>query len=391
MNKKLIAVAIAAALAPAVAMADSGNVQIYGSVHMSIDSLKGNSSLAGTDNESEMNISSNSSYIGFKGSEDLGNGLKAIWQMENQVAMGDTGGTTNSWTSRNSYAGLSGNFGTAILGIHDTPVKLLGRKVDLFGDQIGDSRNLISAADGVNAMWDLRPSNVIAYISPTVGGFHGAIAYVSNLTASSVNQATGALTTSGAGATQEESVTAWSALGMYESGPVMVGLGYEKHNLSNLNGSVLSLTSPTATVLVDGMEDEKIWRLVGGYNFGDFKAVGLYQKASDIFGANGLNRKTWGLGGAYKMGATTIKAQYYKADDASGCGVVDCSATGASMFAIGADYALSKRTTAYAAYAKTSNDDEANFSAFGGGHGDNPGTVLGKNPSGFSLGMKHAF
>ena len=69
------------------------------------------------------------------------------------------------------------------------------------------------------------------------------------------------------------------------------------------------------------------------------------------------------------------------------------SETGASMFAIGADYALSKRTTTYVAYARTNNDDNTKmFTAFGGGHGDNPATAaLGDNSSGFSLGMKHAF
>jgi predicted porin len=247
-------------------------------------------------------------------------------------------------------------------------------------------------------MWDLRPSNVIAYISPTVGGFHGAIAYVTNLNVPSVNATTGALTTNGSGATMEHSVSALSALGMYESGPVMVGLGYEKHNLSNLNGATIATTSPTGTLAVADMQDEKIWRLVGGYNFGDFKAVGLYQKASDVSGENGIGRKTWGLGGAYKMGATTIKAQYYKTNDATGCAVSsDCDNSGANMIAVGADYSLSKRTTAYVAYARTNNDagatagTGASFSAFGGGHGDNPGTVAGKDPSGFSLGMKHAF
>jgi len=373
MNKKLLVVAIAAALAPAAAMADSGNVQIYGSVHMSVDSLNGGNNGATTpDLYRKTNVSSNSSYIGFKGNEDLGNGLKAIWQMENQVSMGDTGGTANAWTNRNSFAGLTGGFGTAILGIHDTPVKILGRKADLFGDQIGDSRNLISAG---GATFDLRPQNVAAYISPTVGGMHGAIAYVTNV---------------GAGAAGVSPVTALSALGMYESGPVMVGLGYESHNMSN---------SGTAT---NGVADDKIWRLVGGYSFGDFKLVGLYQRAkfddatiATVDSATN-QRKTWGLGGAYKMGATTIKAQYYKANDLTGCATgVDCGATGASMIAVGADYSLSKRTVAYAAYAKTNNDSNATggaaFSAFGGGHGDNPGTVAGKDPSGFSLGMKHSF
>jgi len=401
MNKKLLVVAIAAALAPVAAMADSGNVQIYGSVHMSVDSLNGNSAQVATDNNRETNISSNSSFIGFKGSEDLGNGLKAIWQMETQVGMGNTAVSANtdngnnSLTSRNSFLGLTGGFGTAILGKHDTPVKILGRKADLFGDQIGDSRNLIAAG---GAGWDLRPSNVVAYISPTFSGFHGAVAYVSNVTGDAVAGQPD-------GAAMWNSVTAVSALGIYESGPVMVGLGYEKHNLDNLNGTVTPasaalnsaggiVVTPASTLA--GVNNEKIWRMVGGYTFGDFKVVGLFQKASDLGGGTN-DRKTWGLGGAYKMGATTIKAQYYKASDLTDCGTTDCGATGANMIAVGADYSLSKRTVAYVAYARTNNDagavagTGATFSAFGGGHGDNPGTVAGKDPSGFSLGMKHSF
>jgi predicted porin len=377
MNKKLLAVAIAAALAPAAAMADSGNVTIYGSVHMSVDSLNGgnNGAVPDADLYRKTNVSSNSSYIGFKGSEDLGNGLKAVWQMESLVGMGDTGAGTNvnSLTSRNSFLGLNGGFGTAILGRHDTPVKLLGRKADLFGDQIGESRNLISAG---GATFDLRPDNVVAYISPTIAGFHGALAYVTNV---------------GAGAAGPSPITAVSALGVYESGPVMVGLGYETHNMSNIGTAANSVS------------DDKIIRLVGGYSFGDVKLVGLYQKvkvddANVVLDAGTNERKTWGLGAAYKMGATTIKGQYYKANDLTGCATgVDCGATGAKMIVVGADYSLSKRTTAYVAYAKTNNDSGAtagtgaSYSAFGGGHGDNPGTVAGKDPSGFSLGMKHSF
>ena len=347
MNKKLLALAIAAALAPAAAMADSGNVAIYGSVHMSVDSLSDGSNR-------EMNISSNSSYIGFKGNEDLGNGLKAIWQMEGLVGMGETGASNGSsganyLTSRNSYIGLSGGFGTTLLGKHDTPLKIVGRKADLFGDQIGDSRNLI-ATGGIG---DLRPDNVIAYISPTVSGFHGAIAYVTN------NDVT---------ATEANSTKAVSALGMYESGPVMVALAYEKHNVNATSA------------------DPKEWRLVGGYNFGDVKLVALYQRSDDLNAVDGADRKVWGLGAAYKMGATTIKGQYYKAGELNGG-----STTDANMFALGVDYSLSKRTTAYAAYAKTSNDDTASFSAFGGGHGDQPAVVVGQNPSAISLGLKHSF
>ncbi len=348
MNKKLLALAVAAVLAPAAAMADSGNVTIYGSVHMSVDSLNDGSNR-------ELNVSSNSSYIGFKGTEDLGNGLKAVWQMESLVGMGETGAAgaannANSLTSRNSFLGLAGGFGTALLGKHDTPMKIIGRKVDLFGDQIGDSRNLI-ANGGVG---DLRPDNVVAYITPTVSGIHGAIAYVTNVDAAQA---------------EANSTKAWSGLAMYESGPVMAAISYEKHN-------------------VDGTSaDPKQWRLVGGYNFGDVKLVASYQKADNLSTVDSNDRKVWGLGAAYKMGATTIKGQYYKAGELNGAANTD-----ASMFALGADYSLSKRTTAYAAYAKTSNDSAASFGAFGGGHGDAPATAAaGKDPSGFSLGLKHSF
>ncbi|MFA5241489.1 MAG: porin [Sulfuricella sp.] len=360
MNKKLLALAIAAALAPAAAMADSGNVTIYGSLHMSVDSLDDG-------NNRETNVSSNSSYLGFKGNEDLGNGLKAIWQLETQFGMGDTSNTSsatgtvtgtttltpisNSWANRNSFLGLSGNFGTAIVGRHDTPLKIVGRKADLFGDQIGDSRNLIT----VGGIGDLRPDNVIAYISPTMGGFHGAIAYVTN---------------NDSNFTEEGSTKATSALGMYENGPVMVGLGYERHNVAGTDA------------------DPKQWRLVGGYSFGDAKMTALYQKADNLGAVDGADRTTWGLGAAYKIGATTIKGQYYKAGD-----VNDASETGANMIVVGADYALSKRTTTYVAYARTNNDDNTKaFSAFGGGHGDQPATFAnGDNSAGLSLGLKHAF
>jgi predicted porin len=353
MNKKLIALAIAAAIAPAAAMADSGNVSISGNLHMSVDSLNGKNA-AGDNLDRNTNISSNSSNIVFSGDEDLGNGLKAVWKLSTYVGMGATGNGDNSWTNGNSYIGLNGGFGTALVGKHDTPMKLTSRKYDLFGDQIGDNRNMTSQADG-GAGWDLRPDNVIAYISPTMSGVHGAIAYVSN---------------TAAGAATDKTVDAWSGLVMYDQGPVSVTAAYERHNLGNAN---------------DAANDESAWRLGAGYTAGDIKVVGLYQKTKDVGGSSD-GRKTWGLGGAYKMAANTIKLQYYRAADLD-----NHDDSGANMWALGADHAMSKRTTAYVAYARTSNDANASYSAFGGGHGDNPGTVAGKNPSGFSLGMKHSF
>ena len=71
--------------------------------------------------------------------------------------------------------GLSGSFGTVLAGIHDTPFKILGRKVDLFDDQIGDARNLISAPNG-GTSFDLRSDNLLAWTSKDLGGIKVMVA-----------------------------------------------------------------------------------------------------------------------------------------------------------------------------------------------------------------------
>lgn len=362
MNKKLIALAVAGACTlPMVAMADSGNVKISGYLNVSVDSLDGcKTSASCTERDRNLNVSSNSSNIVFSGDESLGNGLKAIWQLQTFIGMGNTGNSgspeQNAWTNGNSIVGLEGNFGKIYAGKYDTPMKTVGTKVDLFRNQLGDNRNLTN-----DAGFDLRESNIVAYSTPTVNGLRGEVMYISNMGASS-NTNTMAY---------ENTADAWSAAAMYENGPLMLAAAYEKHNLNDMG---------------TGLQDEKAWRVVGGYSFGDAKIVALYQDQKDRDGANNSDRKVWGLGGAYKVGVHTFKLQYYKADE-----VDNTSDTGADMWALGLEHALSKRTSLYAVYARVNNDSGASMTPFGGGHGDNPGTPTGQDPSGFSLGMIHTF
>jgi predicted porin len=164
----------------------------------------------------------------------------------------------------------------------------------------------------------------------------------------------------------------------------MLGVGYQVHNLSELD---------------PGLGDENMWRVVAGYTLGDFRIVGLYQKEDDLnrltadgaggysaILSNSLDRTVWGLGGAYKMGNMTFKAQYYNSDE-----VGNLANTDADMWAVGMDYSLSKRTTVQFAYASADNESAASRTPFGGGHGDNPSTVAGGNPTGFGVNLKHAF
>jgi predicted porin len=384
MNKKLLALAVAGAFVAPAAMAQS-NVTIGGYMNFSLDSLKGKNAAA-NDLTTKTNVSSNSSTIYFRGTEDLGNGLSAFWQIQTYFSAGGTGnydkgnGYPDGVSSGNTYVGLEGkSWGKVLLGKHESPFKLLSRKVDLFSNQLGDSRNLVASAGSAgitSAGWDLRPANVIAYGTPNFNGFSALVAYVSNV-------GTGAAVDSPAGAGDANAVDAWSANATYENGPIYVGLGYERHNRSKLS-----------TLATNDENDEKAWRLAAGYNFGDFKVVGLYQRESDLdagVGNRSAKRTTWGLGGAYKLGANTIKLQYYKAGDIKNTNKANADETGANLWALGVDHALSKRTTVYAVYARTNNDRLANYSAFGGGHGDDPGSVAGKDPSGFSLGVIHSF
>ncbi len=364
MQKKLIALAVAGMFA-APAFAATSNVDVGGYLNMSVDYLDSDNATNG----GNVNVSSNASNIFFKGSEDLGGGLKAIWQIQTYFTAGRTGNGDNSFGatldgvgSGNTFVGLEGGFGKVLLGKHESPYKLVGRKYDFFGNQIGDSRNIIGAAG-----MDARPNNVIAYGTPNLGGFNALVAYVTNTAnnPASITAGTGAT-----GAAVDNSVDAWSANVGYDNGPLSIGLGYQKVNWSEFN--------PAA-------EDQTAWRLGASYAFGDFKVAGLYQQDKDVGGVANTDVDVWGLGAAYKLGAMTFKGQYYT-------GEMDNVVGGdADMWSVGVDYALSKRTTVYGAYAAVDNGSAMAITPFGGGHGDNPGTVAGGDPNGFSIGVVHSF
>ena len=375
MNKTLIAMAVAGLMAaPMAAQADA---TIYGKLHVSIDSGDtGGNDGTGADagnKSSGLYWQSNSSRIGFKGSEDLGGGLKAIWQIENAVGVGSsntiTGNDYIGWGQRNTYVGLQGGWGTFLGGKHDTPFKTTGRKFDLFGDYVGDSRNLISGkAFGDN--WDARPDNVIMYKTPVFGGGWDISAmYV-------LDDAT-------------EDSTALSANINWKTGNWFTSLAYETRDKGLNNGTLAD-----GTVISANPVDSSAMRLGVYWTPGAWKLAAFYHTASDANGIESLDQVAYGLGAAYKMGKNVLKAQYYMtANDAPGASDID-----ANTLAIAWDYNFSKRTTGYIAYAATSNDDGMYEGVDQSGHGGEiyaqaglTDTNLGDDPSAISLGVIHKF
>ncbi|MEO1750863.1 porin [Thiofaba sp. EF100] len=354
MKKHLIAVAVAAAVAAPAAMADT---TLYGLAHVSIDAVKSDQA-AGQD-DSNVNVSSNSSRLGVKGTEKISSNLSAIYQFETLVNVSSNAGTSSGLfgEARNTFVGLTGGWGTALVGKHDTPMKLVGRKYDLFGDQIGDSRNLIGVG---GAGWDLRPNNVVAYVTPAMAGIQATLAYVTDhdIAGNTPNY-------------DNNKFDAYSLSATYTHKIFDLGAAYERHNID-----------------AAGQNNESAYRLGAGVNFAGVRVNALYQKASDLGFTAGKDQSVWGAGASYTFGNNVVKAQYYKANDISGT-----TDTGANMFAVGYDYKLSKQTTLYAAYAKTDNDAATTaYNVSKAGHGDYMSVgVAGGNASAFSVGVMHKF
>ncbi|MHB1142132.1 MAG: porin [Sulfuricaulis sp.] len=349
MKKKLLMAAVGAALVagPMVA-AHAAGATLYGHMHMSMDRFD-------NDVNEEGFMANNSSRFGIKGDEDLGGGLKAIYQVESGVFAADEGTGGFGGALRNTFVGFSGGWGAVKLGRHDTPYKDLGRKLDNFNEQVGDMRNLIG--DGTNAYvttgnsFDQRVSNMIRYESPNFSGLNAVVQHTSNNGSDLAGNAFNKDNSLGVN---------WSA------GPLFLGAAWnERGNTGSNNDST-------------GM------RLAGSYTFNNIMLGLLWESLSDIGGTSGHDRDAMGLVAAMTMGNNKFKFHWLDADKYD-----DVADTGADMWAIGVDHMFSKTALVYLNYASVGNDSAASAQPASGnaGHGDNLATtVVGSDNTVFSAG-----
>src|SRR5216117_1039219 len=151
MNKKLVALAVAGAFAlPLAAQAQTANVTLYGRLNMDLEFVKGQQNDGS--NPTVNRVSSNSSRFGMRGTESLGGGLNAIFQIEQNVS-GDTGNAaSSSLGSRETFVGLQGSWGKATIG------KFLMPEDDLhpiFGNAPTLTTSILSTA----ALWAQGPQS----------------------------------------------------------------------------------------------------------------------------------------------------------------------------------------------------------------------------------------
>ncbi|MEO9386623.1 porin [Chromobacterium phragmitis] len=325
MKKSLIALLVATL--PAAAFAD---VTIYGKI-------KGGVEYVDNGTTKQTNVDDLGSRIGFKGSEDLGNGLKTIWQVETGFGIDGTGTGSSSGTfaNRESFIGLQGSFGTIRLG-----------NISNFQDSdmgIVDAWEYKDAALGLGVFTrDAgRLKNSIRYDLPTiVPGLTAALQY----------------------GAKEDKATATDRE-IYG-----LGLGYENAGYFGKYAYTYEAQQPTVLPIIGAVTSTNDkHRLEVGYNANNLLvAFGYNQvdaKLANTVGSGKIKTKDYALTAAYTMGAITPKFTYGQGET-KGEGV---TVGKYDQYILGVDYAVSKRTTFGAQYGHINlkDDNTKDRNAFG--------------------------
>jgi predicted porin len=382
MNKKLLAVAIAGALAaPGVALADGSTVTISGIMKMGYGQYKLSGGTINRSNRSQDMVVDNSSRIIFGVNEDLGNGLAAIGQID--IRYQPDGGALAG--SGNDFVGLkSKSWGQLVLGRLDlhygaTPDDTAAKAGALHGAAISLMDYMPSGAGGANTSIanGTRTPNVIAYDTISFNGFTARVAYSAE-PFTGENDMTVAAATIG---TRKGS--AWNFRPEYNNGPIKVGYSYWDAKPD----------APTAASV-----DQRGDTLYGSYVFGNGFKVGLAYNRSrldnSLGGAKNAERNAWSIPMSYNWGPHTVVGHYTKADDIKSDLAGVPGSTGANMFTIAYNYDLSKRTALGLTYSKINNDTNAAYAFFtstGALGSGNLAPFAGEDPQFLQAVVRHAF
>ena len=296
------------------------------------------------------------SRIGFRGTEDLGNGLKAVFTYEQGVSIDSSASNKlNSseevvrdglgGAARQSFVGLSGGFGTVGLGRQYAPG--FDNVVDAFGNSpILSPQAILVAKEGstIDAGSGARWNNSVAYN----GAFSGLkVRAIYSMNAVEVD-------------TDPADDDAYG-LGLdYSNGPIRVAAVYQ--------------------VVQDTDEDQKEWSLGGSYNFGVATLTAFYQDAQSLKNNADNDMDLWQIGVVVPVGAAgNVHLGYGEAD-------YDLADAKAKSYSIAYTHALSKRTTAYVGYNQTDNDNGLAKGVVAANTG-----VTGDKANVFAVGMRHTF
>lgn len=374
MTKKIIAMAIAA-IASSAAFGQS-NVTIYGNMDLGFMHRSGGSGAvdgASSKKQNALESAASESYLGFKGAEDLGSGMKAVFDLQ-LLLDPDVGGTM---TKGRSYVGLAGGFGTVVGGYLDGLRYGIYGKYNPFGNySVGNFASMTTQYD--------RAANAVAYISPNFSGFTLILATATN-TQTDEGELNGVHVPAKTPGGNKGDDRLFSVNLIYANGPLSVDLDYETTKAVGYSSSRLFVLTTGASydfgpVKVSGVYDvikgDRNSLIGGNIDLGGFNLGGL---AAD----EKYDRRNWFVGVQVPLNdRARVMASYGRVKDKT------LSDADASKWAIGARYALSKRTELYADYAQIRNDSNAAFTINPKGNSQG---LSGVGTRGIAVGMKHSF
>ncbi|MYN20648.1 porin [Rugamonas sp. FT107W] len=353
------------ALCASHAMAQSQAVQIYGRLNLGLEEVRTSADAKGQ-SSSTARLSNNRSVLGFRGSEDLGDGLHAIFQIEGTVSP-DTG--AGSPAQRDTRVGLEGRAGTLFLGQWTTPYNNSTSTLDPFYPTTAGYMSIMgngsaSSADNVSdvSSFDRRQQNSLSYWSPNWNGF-------SLRAMQGLNEERSA-----SGARPSLS----SVAGIYEQGPWYLVAAHERHH--EYQGKDLNDSGT---------------RLAAAYHFGETRIALIGERLKYEAPAGTLERNAWYLSATHQIGRHGLRFGIARAGDGGGSAPATQKIgfirkgrdTGATHYTLGYDYNFSKRTSVFAYYTHLHNEKNGVYD-----FAINSVTVSpGATARGTVLGIRHNF
>ena len=334
-----LALAVLALLGSTAAFAQS-SVTLYGRVNTSVERVE-------VGNVNATRMENNSSRFGFKGTEDLGGGLKAGFQLESGFGSDDGSGSSVNGRpvgmtfQRQSEVNLSGGFGVVRLG-NFTPESYYATAdyVSMHNHDTGNSSDALY----YDPVWfgTLGTKNKVGYRSPTFGGLVVDAAVILHEKAAGTSNKNG-----------------YDLAANYNLGALALGAGYS------------------------GVDSNYQAALRGLYTFGNFTVGAYYQRnkdANQILASGAGTRDTFRLSGMYAMGASEFHVNVGRAGEYKNINDSD-----ATQYTLGYNYNLSKRTKVYGYYTRINNGRA-------GTYGLNQSVVgAGVDSNTLAVGIRHNF
>jgi predicted porin len=332
--KKLLIATAALAMVAGTAQAQS-SVTVYGVVDAGITELTTDTTASGATTSIKDKTTGNggaytSQRLGFRGTEDLGGGLKANFVYEfglndnDGVAADVDSGTDNATptTTRVATVGLSGSFGALDIGRQTT----IAEKAWGVGD-VGSGNNFIGRAYTSSVkLNNSRSDRLINYVSPNFSGF-------------TVHAAIGERNNEATTVTTADRVKETGFGVQYSAGALNAMIGYSKED-KTLNGARLAgaTTGSNPEQLVIG----------ANYDFKMAKAFVTYAQAEDKNATSQVinDKDVMEIGVAIPFGKTTLQLSMFDGENKP----TTTTKSDLSGYQVAALYAFSKRTTGYVVY-----------------------------------------